>query len=159
MTKRSDALAERLEQGALELENFANGLTEVQWQTRGPKDARKVGVIVHHVASVYPLEIQLAQIVVDGKSVSDLTWDTIHQMNANHSSEHDGVTKTETLALLRRHSAAAAAAIRAMDDEDLNRAASVSLYSDAPVTCQFLLEDHAVRHSYHHLALLRAVVK
>ena len=30
MTKRSDALAERLEQGALELENFANELTEAQ---------------------------------------------------------------------------------------------------------------------------------
>lgn len=159
MTKRSHALAERLEQGALELENFANGLTEAQWQTRGSKDARKVGVIVHHVASVYPLEIQLAQTVVAGKSVLDLTWDTIHQMNAKHSSEYDGVTKAETLALLRRHSAAAAVAIRAMDDEDLDRAAPVSLYSDAPVTCQFLLEDHAVRHSYHHLALLRAVLK
>lgn len=57
MTKRADALAERLEQGAVELENFASELTEAQWQTRGPKDARKVGVIVHHVASVYPLEI------------------------------------------------------------------------------------------------------
>ena len=56
MTKRSDALAERLEQGALELEKFANGLTEAQWEARGPKDARKAGVIAHHVASVYPLE-------------------------------------------------------------------------------------------------------
>ena len=54
--KRSNALAERLEQRALELEKFANELTEAQWQTRGPKDARKVGVVVHHVASVYPLE-------------------------------------------------------------------------------------------------------
>ena len=46
MTKRSDALAERIEQGALELEKFTDGLTEAQWQTRGPKDARKVGVVV-----------------------------------------------------------------------------------------------------------------
>jgi hypothetical protein len=35
----------------------------------------------------------------------------------------------------------------------------VSLYSDAPLTCQFVLEDHAVRHSYHHLARLRAALK
>ena len=98
MTKRSNALAERLEQGALELENFANELTEAQWQTRGPKDARKVGVVVHHVASVYPLEIQLAQTVAAGNPVLGLTWDTIHKMNAEHSSGYDGVTKAETLA-------------------------------------------------------------
>ena len=159
MTKRSNALAERLEQGALELENFANELTEAQWQTRGPKDARKVGVVVHHVASVYPLEIQLAQTVAAGNPVLGLTWDTIHKMNAEHSSGYDGVTKAETLALLRDNSAAAAAAIRAMNDEDFDRAAPVSFYSDAPLTCQFLLEDHAVRHSYHHLALLRAVLR
>jgi hypothetical protein len=35
----------------------------------------------------------------------------------------------------------------------------VSLYGDAELTCQFILEDHAVRHSYHHLARLRAAVK
>ena len=159
MTKRSNVLAERLEQGALELEKFAQELSEAQWQTRGPKDARKVSVVVHHVASVYPLEIQLAQTVAAGNAVSDLTWDIIHKMNARHSSEYDDVTKAETLDLLRRNSAAAAAAIRAMNDEDLDRAATVSFYGNAPLTCQFLLEDHAVRHSYHHLGLLRAVLK
>jgi hypothetical protein len=35
----------------------------------------------------------------------------------------------------------------------------VSLNGDAPLTCQFMLEDHAVRHSYHHLAILRGTVK
>jgi hypothetical protein len=48
---------------------------------------------------------------------------------------------------------------RALSDDELDRATLVSLYSDAPVTCQFLLEDHAVRHSYHHLARLRAALK
>ena len=36
--------------------------------------------------------------------------------------------------------------------------AAVSLYADAPVTCQFVLEDHAVRHSYHHLARIRGAL-
>jgi hypothetical protein len=159
MSNRANDLAERLEQGALELEKFANELTEAQWEMRGPKDARKVGVVVHHVATVYPLEIQLAQAVAGGNAVTDLTWDTIHQMNAKHSRKYDGVTKEETLALLRENSAAAAAAIRAMNEEDFERAASVSFYGNAPLTCQFLLEDHAVRHSYHHLARLRDVLK
>jgi hypothetical protein len=52
----------------------------------------------------------------------------------------------------------AAAAIRGFSDEELDRAASVSLNADAPLTCQFMLEDHAVRHSYHHLAAIRTAL-
>ena len=69
------------------------------------------------------------------------------------------VTKEAALELLRRNSAAAAAAIRALSDEELERAAPASLYANAPITCQFMLEDHAVRHSYHHLARIRAALK
>jgi hypothetical protein len=72
--------------------------------------------------------------------------------------DNDQVTKPVALDLLRRNSAAAAAAIRAMSDEELDRAAPVSLNSDAPLTCQFFLEDHAIRHSYHHLAGIRAAL-
>jgi hypothetical protein len=159
MSQRTNALAERLEQGARALAAFASELTDAQWQTRVPKDGRTVGVIVHHVASVYPLEIQLAQTVAEGKPVAGVTWDAVHEMNAAHAREQDGVTKEAALDLLRRNSAAAATAIRALSDEDLDQAAPVSLNSNAPLTCQFVLEDHAVRHSYHHLARIRAALK
>jgi hypothetical protein len=76
-------------------------------------------------------------------------------MNRDHATEHGGATKAATLDLLAKNSAEAAAAIRAFSNEELDRAAPASLYSDAPVTCQFMLEDHAVRHSYHHLARIR----
>jgi hypothetical protein len=156
MSQRSNALAERLEQGARALEDFASGLTDAQWQMRLPHDGRKFGVIVHHVASVYPLEIKLAVTVAEGQAIAGVTSKNVDEMNAEHAQKQDGVTKEEALQLLRRNSAAAAAAIRDLDDEDLDRATPVSLYADAPLTCQFVLEDHAVRHSYHHLGRLRA---
>jgi hypothetical protein len=159
MSQRTKALADRLEQGARALATFASALTDAEWQTRAPKDGRKVGVIVHHVASVYPLEIQLAQTLAGGKPVVGVTLDAVHEMNAGHAKDHDAVTKEAALDLLRRNSAAAAAAIRALSDEELDQAAPVSLNSDAPLTCQFMLEDHAVRHSYHHLARIRAALK
>jgi DinB family protein len=155
MSHRTDALADRLEHGASALASVASALTDAEWQTRIPKDGRKVGVVVHHVASMYPLEIQLAQALAGGKPVEGVTWDDVHELNAKHAKEQDAVTKEAALDLLRRNSAAAAAAIRALDDEGLDRAAPVSLNSDAPLTCQFMLEDHAVRHSYHHLAAIR----
>ena len=159
MSQRTNALAERLEQGARALATFASALTDAEWQTRVPKDGRKIGVIVHHVASVYPLEIQLAQTLAQGKPVAGVTWDVVHKMNAGHAKEQDAVTKEAVLELLRSNSAAAAAAIRALSDDELDRANVVSLNADAPLTCQFMLEDHAVRHSYHHLAIMRGALK
>ena len=158
MYHRSEALAARLEAGAAALSEYAAALSEAEWQTHLPKDGRKVGVVVHHVASVYPVEIHLAKLLAAGGPITDVTWDAVHTMNRGHARENDGVTKEAALALLAANSAAAAAAIRAFSDEELDRAAPVSLNSDAPLTCQFILEDHAVRHSYHHLAGIKAAL-
>jgi hypothetical protein len=156
---RAEALAVRLEDGARALAAFAGTLTDAQWQARIPKDGRKIGVVVHHVATMYPLEIQLAQLLAAGKPVTGVTWDAVAEINARHATEYDAVTKADALEFLKRSSAAAAAAIRALSDEELDRAATISLNADAPLTCQFMLEDHAVRHSYHHLAKIKGALK
>ena len=155
---RANALADRLEQGADALVALAAGLTDTEWATRIPKDGRTIGVVVHHVATMYPIEIQFAQVLAAGNPVVGVTWDDIHAMNAEHARAHAGVGQAAALDLLRKNSAAASAAIRALADEQLDRAAPLSLNADAPLTCQFMLEDHAVRHSYHHLAKIRAAL-
>jgi hypothetical protein len=159
VSARANALAERLEQGARALAALASSLTEIEWQTPIPKDGRKIGVVVHHVGNMYPIEIQLAQTLASGQPIAGVTWDAVHEINAGHAKEFDAVTKDAALDFLQRNSAAAAAAIRALSDAELDRAAPVSLNSDAPLTCQFFLEDHAVRHSYHHLARIQAALK
>jgi hypothetical protein len=156
--QRSEALAARLENGATALAAFASALSEAEWQTRLPGDGRKVGVIVHHVASMYPIEIQLASLLAAGQPIAGVTWDAVHTINRDHAKENDNVGKEAALALLNSNSAAAAAAIRALSGEELDRAAPVSLNSDAPLSCQFFLEDHAVRHSYHHLFRIKAAL-
>jgi hypothetical protein len=158
MHTRSEALAARLEAGAAALAEFAAGLSDAEWQMRLPKDGRKIGVVLHHVAGVYPIEMHLAGLLAAGQPITGVTWEAVHAMNHDHAKDNDGVTKEAALALLAENSAAAAAAIRALSDADLDRAAPVSMYSEAPLTCQFMLEDHAVRHSYHHLARMKAAV-
>jgi hypothetical protein len=157
-SRRANALAERLEQGAGALEAVASTLTETEWQTRIPGDGRTIGVVVHHVATMYPLEIQLAQALAAGQPIAGVTWEGVHELNATHARANSAVTTEAAVDLLRRNSAAAAAAIRALSDEELDRAATVSLNAGAPLTCQFFLEDHAVRHSYYHLARIRATL-
>ncbi|HET9775356.1 MAG TPA: DinB family protein [Gemmatimonadaceae bacterium] len=159
MKQRTYLLAERLEEGARALANFANTLTDEEWQLPIPHDGRKVGVVVHHVASMYPIEIEIAQKAARGEPIVGVTWDIVNDINARHANEFADVTKAEAIDLLRRNSHVAASAIRALNDEDLDRAVTVSLNDDAPLTCQFVLEDHAVRHSYHHLAVIRSAVQ
>jgi hypothetical protein len=155
---RAELLAGRIEQGAAALAAFAEGMSDAQWRAVVAPDGRRAGVIVHHVASVYPIEVHLALEVAAGRPVVGITWGAVAEMNAKHADEHQAAGKAETMELLRRNSAAAAEAVRAFTDEQLDRAMPVSLNGDAPLTAQFLLEDHAVRHSWHHLAKIQVIM-
>ena len=158
--RRAELLADRIEEGAAGLAALAEGLSEAAW--RAPvsgSDRRIVGVIVHHVASVYPIEIDLARAIASGKAVTDVTWEVVAELNAKHAHEYADVTKADALELLRRNSHEAAAAVRAFTDDELDQAAPFSLSFGAPVTAQFVIEDHALRHSWHHLARIRMALR
>jgi hypothetical protein len=159
VSRRAELLADRIEEGAAVLAAFAKGLSEKEWRAPvSATDRRSAGVIVHHVASMYPIEIDVARAVANGKAVTDVTWDVVAELNAKHAHEHAEVTKDAALELLRRNSHEAAAAVRAFTNEELDRAVPFSLSFGAPVTAQFVIEDHALRHSWHHLARIRTAL-
>lgn len=158
-SRRAELLASRIEEGADLLAAFAETLTDAEWRRPvSATDSRTIGVTVHHVASIYPVEIQVAQMIAGGSAVTEVTWAAVAELNANHARENAGVSKAAALELLRRNSRDAAAAVRAMSDEELDRAAPLSLSYGAPMTAQFVVEDHALRHPWHHLARIRAAV-
>lgn len=158
MSNRSEMLAKRIEEGAAQLASFAEGLSETEWATPvSDTDGRPIGVIVHHVASVYPIEIEVARTIASGTPITEVTWEAIAEMSKPHR-DQSGVSKAGALELLRRNSSAAADAVREFTDEQLDRAAPFSLSFGAPMTAQFVIEDHALRHSWHHLARIRKVL-
>jgi SAM-dependent methyltransferase len=154
--RRAALLADRIEQGAAGLAAFAETLSEAEWSTPvSQTDHRPVGVIVNHVATMYPIEIDVARAVAGGKAVTDVSWDAVAQINAQNAQENSTVTKAAALELLRKNSREAAAAVRALTDDELDQAAPFSLSFGATMTAQFVIEDHALRHSWHHLARIR----
>lgn len=157
MSHRSSSLATRLETGAALLAELVEDMTDAQWNTR-VRDGRTIGVIVHHVATMYPIEIDVARTIASGQPVAGVSWEFVAELNAKHAKEFASVTKEAALALLQANSRDAAAAIRLFTDAELDTAANFSLAFDAPMTAQFVLEDHAVRHSWHHLARIKAVL-
>jgi hypothetical protein len=153
---RAESLAARIEEGAAGLAAFADELSHAEWSKPvSATDQRSVGVVVHHVASMYPIEIDVARAIASGRPVSDVTWEVVAQLNAKHAQENAQVSKSAALELLRRNSRKAAAAVRAFTDQELDNAVPFSLSFGAPVTAHFVIEDHAMRHSWHHLAAIR----
>jgi len=156
---RANALADRIEQGARNLASFAEGMSDAEWRTAVRPDGRTAGVIVHHVASMYPVEVDLARTLASGKPVAGLTWGNVAEINAKHAREHAAAAKREAIELLLKNARAAAERVRAFTDAELDTAAPCSLNADAPVTAQFFVEGHALGHSWHHLAKIRSELK
>jgi len=153
---RGELLADRIEEGAALLAAFADGLSEAEWRTPvSSSDRRTIGVIVHHVGTMYPVEIDAARAIAAGNAVTEVTWEAVAQLNATHASDQANVSKAAAIELLLRNSRDAAAAVRKFTDAQLDQAAPFSLSFGAPMTAQFVIEDHALRHAWHHLARIR----
>lgn len=85
MSYRADALADRIEQGAQALAALAESLSDAEWQTVVPNEGRTVGVLIHHVASVYPVEVDAAKGMAAGQPIVGFTWEMVAQMNPAHA--------------------------------------------------------------------------
>ncbi len=154
-SRRAVRLADRIEEGATALAAFAEGITAEEWARPVSKtDPRTIGVIVDHVANMYPIEVDAARVVASGKAF-EVGWDAVAGVNAQHAAEKAGVTKQAAIERLRKNSRDAAAAVRGFTDEQLDTAAPFALSYGAPMTAQFVIEDHAMRHAWHHLFRIR----
>ena len=158
MSTRANALADRLLFGVRQLKDYAEGLSEAAWTTTCPNEQRPVGVMVHHVASMFPVELDLIKVLASGKAIEGVTWDMVDGINAEHAGSQINCSKAETLALFEKNSPAITDVIRALSDEQLDLASPISLNADTPLTTQYFIEDHAVCHSFVHLASIQAAL-
>ena len=158
MNTRSQTLAKRIERGVNELITFVEGCSLAEWQTLVPNDGRTVGILTHHVASAYPVEMDLIKSLASGEAIVGVSWEMVDQMNAEHADAHANCTREETLTLLRQNSTSAANAIRQLSDEQLDKAAPISLNWDTPLTPQYFIEEHPISHPFRHLTDIRAAI-
>jgi hypothetical protein len=159
MPTRAEQLAIRIEEGAAALKAFAESLTDIQWRMIVPRDGRSFGVLVHHVASMYPVEMDVVRLALKGEPIRDVTWGKVAEINAAHAKANPSPSKADALALLERNAKEAAQGIRILTGEELSRAIPFSLAYGATVTVQFVIEDHPLRHPWHHMARMRETME
>ena len=157
MGQRAQKIADTFEQANNELIAAAERCSDAQWKTATAAEQWPVGVVFHHVAEGHKAIAGLAQLLATGQPLPPVTFDMIHQGNAEHAKKHANCTKAETVKLLREGGAAAAGIVRGLGDEQLDK--SGTLVADLPpMSAQQFLESILIAHIGEHLGNIRTSV-
>lgn len=124
MAQRAAALADRFEGMNRQIIETVEGCSDAQWRAITSREGWSVGVVAHHVAVGHKAIAELIRLAATGQPQPAMTLEMLDRTNAAHASQYANCTKTETLELLDRNGAAAAAIVRGLTDEELDRIVS-----------------------------------
>ena len=157
MGARNEALATQFEAKAQEAVAVLEQLSAADWKKVTEAERWTVGVTAHHLAGALEAVAGLVTAIVAGQSRGLFTRAMLDEMNARHAQEHANCTKADTVALLKRGAAAAAAVVRGLHDDQL--ATSGTVFTDAPpMTAEQLITAGLLGHIDTHLGSIRRTV-
>jgi hypothetical protein len=107
-------------------------------------------VTAHHLALSYQAIAGLACNIANGQPLPPLTFEMLDQMNAEHAKAYADVSREETLAVMRREGAAAAASVRALSDEQLDRSAALEFVGGQTWSAADMIENGLIGHVKDH---------
>ena len=157
MGARSETLARQFEARAQDAAAEIEKIGEGDWRKVTEAEQWTVGVTAHHLAGAFEAVAGIATRLAAGQSMGNFNRAMLDEMNARHAREHAGASRAETLALYRKGVASAAATIRGMSDEQLDRSGTV--FADAPaMTVEQFLTGALIRHIDEHAGSIRKTV-
>jgi DinB superfamily len=158
MATRAEVLATRIDQGARDLIAAVQDLSDEQWQTPCGDEQRSIGVLVHHVGTMYPIEADVAKTLADNGAAPGVDWSVVHGINSDHATANATPDKKQSIDLVLDNVRKVVETVRGMTDEQLDRLAPNALAWNAPMTVQNFIENHPVAHPYIHLESIRAAL-
>ncbi len=158
MSERASALAATFEQANDAVISAVEGCTEDQLRNVCNGEGWSVAVAAHHIATAHASFAELLRQVANGRDVPAITMEMIDAANARHAEEHASIGRNEILTALRTNGAAAAATIRDLSDEQLNRTAPISFAGGAPWSAADIIERTLVGHALGHGQSIREAV-
>ncbi len=156
MAAKSEALAKQLEAKVREAMATLEKLSDADWKKQTEREKWPVGVTAHHFAGALEPVSKMVKAVVAGQS-REFTSEMLDEMNAKHAKEYANCTKAETIELLRRGSAAAAAVIRGLSDDQLAKSGSV-FAGAPPMTAEQLITAGLLDHIDGHFGSIRKTI-
>jgi hypothetical protein len=157
MATKSEALATQFETKVREAAATIETLSDGDWKKVTAAEKWPVGVTAHHLAGSFEPVAGIVTAIASGKPMGGFSMADLDEMNARHAREHAGCTKAETLTLLSRGAATAAATIRSLSDEQLSR--RVTVLTDAPpMSAEDMINGALIHHVDEHLGSIRRTV-
>jgi uncharacterized damage-inducible protein DinB len=155
MGERGEALANRFEEVNREIISAVEKCSDAQWRTKCAGENWSVGIVAHHLAQGHAQIGRMIQAIGAGQPLPPVTTEMLDQMNAQHAEQHANCTKEETLDLLRKNGTSAAATVRGLSDEQLQRSGTLRA---GPMSAEQVVENILIGHVNGHLASIRAAI-
>ncbi|HEY8491563.1 MAG TPA: DinB family protein [Dehalococcoidia bacterium] len=152
MGERAEALAARFEEANRTFMEAVRGIPEDRWGSVVPGEGWPVGVVAHHVASMYEINAAWVLAQANGQALEPAPQ-TIDEINAEHARQHAGCTREEVLELARRNGEAAARLLRGLSDEQLERRRTWRTYD---LSTADVIERVMIGHPAVHLRTIRS---
>jgi mycothiol maleylpyruvate isomerase-like protein len=154
MGAKADNLAKQFEAKVQEATELIEKLSDADWKKVTTAEKWPVGVVVHHVAMGHEGISRIVKTVAAGQPMPNFTLDMLHQMNAQHATEHAACTKGETLSLHTKNAAAAATLVRGLSDAELTK--SGKALADLPaMSVENIVSGILISHIDEHVGSIR----
>lgn len=156
MSARTEKLAEQFEQVNDDVISAVEATDEATWRAPSVGMGLPVGFCAWHIGAGHASLMGVITMIANGQPAPPITVEMLNAGNAAAAAEHANCTPAEVLALLRENGAAAAAAIRVLSEEQLDRTAVIELLGSDPLSVAQLIERALIGHAQSHLEGMRA---
>jgi hypothetical protein len=157
MSERAQSLADLIQVFNDAVLAFVGRCPDKAWRETCAEEDWTIGVVARHIAAGHLQVIQLAQDLLQGKALPELTEeDKIAEGNA-HARDHADCSRAEVQHLLKENGEAAVDFAAGLEDEDLDRKGHLPL-AGGDVTVEQLLRSVIIQSGGRHLASMQATL-
>jgi len=136
---------------------LVRSLSDAEWKTVTAAEKWTVGVTAHHAATALEPIAGMIAGVASGKPPGTFTTAMLDELNAQHAKDYADCTRAETIALLEKGAAAAAATVRGLRDDQLATRATV-LADAPPMSVEELIVAGLLGHIDDHFGSIRKTI-
>ena len=108
----------------------------------------------HHIARSYEPITHIIKTIAAGQALPHFTPQMLDEMNTQHAQEFAGCTGPETIALLKKGAAAAAAVVRSLSDAELAKTGTV-FTGMPPMSAEEMVKRALLDHIDEHVGSIR----
>jgi len=157
MGAKGEAFAKEFEGKVEDALTLLNRLSDADWKKTTGGENWTVGVTAHHLAGSYEPITGIIRTLAAGQSIPNFTPQMLDERNAQHAKEFAGCTKAETVAMIKKGAAQAAAAVRALSDADLAKSGTV-FAGMPPMSAEDMVKRALLGHLDEHVGSIRKTV-